>query len=128
MILDFYHFMSEDMLYERIRDKYLETGNLYITFNVKATNVNEVVELIRRVRHYATLTCLYNDEYLKDKEVLSYLDEKDIPYDAVVNSIPNTFDILIDERVGMKVVYGALNKLINDIELNRLNPTQSDTP
>lgn len=131
--MDFY--VNNENFYNRLEAYYRKHGKLIILYDFDDTvypnkgSCNEVVALLRRWKNHAYLICYTARTGEMLDFVEGYLKEHDIPYDYINRdfrgNIPENGskiygNIMLDDKCGISLAYGALNKLINKIELERI--------
>jgi len=132
---DFY--LNTDNVYARLRDEYLKYGGLIIAcdfddtlydFHKKGRSYNDVIELLRRWRPYAEIlitSCVNRTDTERIRFIHRYLRENEIPYDKVNQHSAKSptpeanklyYNVLLDDRAGLRESYEVLLRLITEIE------------
>lgn len=140
-MLDFY--MNIDNVYNRLKNWYIEHGNLIVAFDFDDTiynshnnpnaNYDMVIDLLKRCRSYSTLICYTARSYNELNICASYMDKIGLGYDYIntdyegkelydygATDFPISrklyYNILLDDKSGLESAYIALNRVISDIE------------
>jgi hypothetical protein len=129
-------FLNAENSYQRLKKEFLEHGKLIIAYDIDSTvfdyhNKGEsyemVKELIRDWKDYAyfiVFTSSTEDRFPFIREVL---DKENLPYNGINEDapfIPFTgrkvyYNVLLDDRAGLKQVYDELRRLHNECIANK---------
>ena len=116
--------------YERLRADYYAHGSLIVAFDFDNTvydyhkrgvNYDKIIELIRVCKDLGFMIILFTcSEGPKLEKVVENLRARNIPFDYINESpIMKTrkpyYNILLDDRAGLKESYTHLKKLIDEI-------------
>lgn len=121
--------------YERLKNDYKTHKRLFVAFDFDNTVFDyhnqgidyiEIIELLRLCKELDFILILFTASEGQGLEnAKSYLQKKDIPYDLInENPIKNTrkpyYNILLDDRAGLKEAYTHLKKLTDEIRNQKI--------
>ncbi|MBU2951089.1 hypothetical protein KO493_10315 [Tamlana agarivorans] len=116
--------------YQRLRKDYLEHNSLFVAYDYDNTvfdyhnqniNYDKIIELLRVCRSLGfTLILFTGNEGEKLDHIKEDLQTRDIPFDLInENPLMPTrkpyYNILLDDRAGLKEAYDNLKKLTDEI-------------
>lgn len=128
------YFLSNQNCIDRLISEYEKYGSLIIAYDYDSTvfdyygkgySYHEVIELLRECKKmgfHLTVFTSCNDE--RFPEIKQYLTENNIPFDGI-NETPDFipfkgrkvyFNILLDDRAGLRSAYDILWKVIYNIK------------
>lgn len=125
------YYLNKENTYKRLLEEYEEHNSLVVAydfdntvydFHKKGWKFDDVVNLLRKLK---SLNC-YLIVFTANEEmemVVNYLVENNIPFDGINENPPffkSTsrkiyYNILLDDRAGLKECFDDLNKLYNEL-------------
>lgn len=129
------YYLDNDNFYNRLECYYKEYGKIILLFDFDDTifphvgDCDDVITLLKRWKNHAYLICYTARDNDQLGFVSNYLKEHDIPFDYInrdyKGKIPEAGqkiygNIMLDDKCGLSLAYGALNKLINKIEMGKI--------
>lgn len=117
--------------YERLRKDYLEHKSLFVAFDYDNTvydyhkqgiNYDKIISLLRVCKSLGFKMILFTgNEGEKLEEIKNDLITRNIPFDLInENPLMHTrkpyYNILLDDRAGLKEAYNNLKKLTDEIQ------------
>lgn len=121
--------------YKRLKEDYLKHKSLFVAYDYdntvfdyhnKGINYDVVVQLIRDCKELGfTLIVFTGNEGEALERIKKDLKQREIPYDLVnENPLMKTrkpyYNILLDDRAGLKEAYCNLKKLVNEIRSQKI--------
>lgn len=116
--------------YNRLKQDYLTHKSLFVAFDYDNTvfdyhnqgiNYNEIIEILRTCKSLGfTLILFTGNEGEKLEVIKADLKNRNIPFDLInENPLMKTrkpyYNILLDDRAGLKESYNSLKRLIDEI-------------
>lgn len=130
--MDFY--LNEQNVYNRLEKEYKQFGKIIIAYDFDDTvhdfhklghKYDEIINLLKRWKEYAYFIVYTASKEERYNSIKEYLNSYNIPFDEInenikLKNIPQGkklyYNILLDDRAGLKESYEVLKKLINKIE------------
>lgn len=128
------YYLNENHVYDRLKNEYKKYGKIIISYDFDGTifdfhnqgfTYDNVINLLKRFKNYAYFIVYTASKKSRFKIIREYLDENSIPYDTINKNIETLnipqegklyYNILLDDRAGLKESYYLLLRLINEIE------------
>lgn len=126
------YFLDVQNAYKRLIDEFTAHGKLIIAYDFDDTvfdyhnrgeSYEDVINLLRRLRPYASFIVFTSCSKEKEAGIASYLEENDIPYDSINEDIITQFggrkvyyNLFLDDRAGLREVYDLLIRFLNEVE------------
>ena len=117
--------------YQRLKNDYLLHGSLFVAFDYDNTvfdyhkqgiHYDKIVDLLKTCKSLGFTLILFTGNEGRALEYIKRdLKERNIPYDLInENPIMNTrkpyYNILLDDRAGLRESYNMLKRLTNEIQ------------
>ncbi|MCH3882457.1 MULTISPECIES: hypothetical protein [Tenacibaculum] len=118
---DFYNRLKQDYLAHKSLFVAFDYDNTVFDYHSQGINYEPIVELLRICKSYGfTLILFTGNEGEKLDVIKQDLIERDIPFDLInENPLMKTrkpyYNILLDDRAGLKESYNNLKRLIDEI-------------
>ena len=134
------YYLSYENFYKRLEDEFKKYGKLIIAYDFDDTVFNfhkdsnrhydKVISLLKEWSEHAYTILFTSRETSRLQEAIDFVKENNIPMDSVNKNMPNTpfgnnnkvyYNVLLDDRAGLKWSYKALRKLIKKIKKGKIN-------
>lgn len=120
-------------LYNRLKEAYLEHDRLIIAYDIddtvrpyKSQSCEEVKALIKRAKTFLNpYFIVFTANPHKEKNI-AFLEDEGLPYDAINenadfigryrDNLKIYYNLLLDDKAGLKEAYDALDRLCRDYE------------
>ena len=120
-------YLREDKTFQRLTDEYKKQGSIVIAYDFDGTVYDSekegieffiVPELLRRIRDLdlAKLIVFTGRSENEYSEIMSYLEKNNIPYDQISQNGKSPYNLLLDDRAGLKSAYDTLNRFVKCVE------------
>lgn len=126
-----HYFLNEENFYQRLEGYYEKYGQIILAYDFDDTvydcrhlgrDYTELMNLIRRMDKYAYLIVFTSRPKNEYQMVKDFLNENNIPFDAINEDAPQTpeerrcrkvyYHVLLDDKAGLLMAYNALQKFL----------------
>ena len=139
-------FLSSDENYKRLKSEYFKySGKIIVAFDFDNTvydfhNIGDkfpkMVQLLQDCRELGMYLIVFSaSEQKRYVEISSYLNENNIPFDAINDNAPFApfqnregkiyYNILLDDRAGLREAYNLLSQLIYEVKYKKWSSFQT---
>ena len=125
-------YLNTDNTYQRLLNEYEKYDSIVVAYDFDNTvydfhkvgnTYTDVIGLLRKLKAISCYLIIFTANEDQDF-VKNYCKEKNIPYDAINQNPPFYssearkiyYNILLDDRAGLKEAYDILNRLVNHIK------------
>ena len=140
--MDFY--LNTENTYERLKQEYYKYGKLVVAvdfddtiydFHNKGRKYNCVISLLKKIKPYAYIVIFSASSKERYGEIKEYCSRIGLTIDSINENIAGLnlpkgkkiyYNILLDDRAGLKESYDILNKLYRKIHSNSLEGKLED--
>lgn len=127
-------YLIEDNVYNRLVKEYKSHGQLIIAYDYdntvfdyhnKGETYDKIIKLLKKCKELGFYLIVYScSPKIRYTEMIKYLNDNEIPFDSINENSPMVqfaegklyYNILLDDRAGLKSAYEVLNKLIKNIK------------
>ncbi|MEG1311996.1 MAG: hypothetical protein RR942_01195 [Romboutsia sp.] len=129
------YFLNSDNVYERLKSEYNKHGKLIVAvdfddtlydFHNKGRSYDDVIGLLRGLKEHVYIIIYTASKKERYPEIKRYLKENQIPFDTINENIKDInvpkggklyYNILLDDRAGLKESYEILNRFSKNVIL-----------